>query len=141
MCVCVHVHVYIHVCVCLCLCLYLCVYVSVCVYLCVWIYNKTVDVDSPWRQENVKRVMRGSYISLTSSVVQSAQTADQVVLQLCRKIKEEIKLITSNEHNSILRDNHEGVKNFSWENIWKEVVTNIPTLVKIITSLIFIIPS
>ena len=100
------------------------------------ILYKTVDVDSPWRQENVKRVMRGSYISLTSSVVQSSRTADQVVLQLCRKIKEEIKLISSNEHNSILRDNHEGVKNFSWENIWEELVINVPTLVKIIASLI-----
>ena len=39
-------------------------------------------------------------------------------------------------HNSILRDSHEAVKNFSWETIWLELQLKVPTLVNLLEQLL-----
>ena len=98
--------------------------------------TKSTDIESPRTQENVKRVVRKSYSALTSSVVQSSRTSDKVLTELGRKIKNEIKFICSYEHDSILNDGHEGVKHFSWETVWLELLLNVPTLMKLLCCLV-----
>ena len=39
-------------------------------------------------------------------------------------------------HNSILRDSHEAVKNFSWETIWLELQLKLPTMVNLLEQLL-----
>ena len=47
---------------------------------------------------------------------------------LTSKIKKEIKKVCKLDHNSIMRDDIEGVKQFSWETVWLKLQRNVPTL-------------
>ncbi len=80
-----------------------------------------MEVDSPWRQENIKRVAEGRYSALSSSVAGSDRTEDIVLSRIAHRIKQEMKDICSESHDSILRDSHEAVKRFSWETVWLEL--------------------
>jgi len=51
-------------------------------------------------------------------------------MSLGRKIRVERKQMCSLDHNSMLRNTSEVVKNFSWEVVLEELQNNIPTLVK-----------
>ena len=94
------------------------------------------ELISPWKEENVKRVVKGSYTALTKSVVNSDRTSDKVMGILIGNIKKEIKEICSNAHNSILLDDHEAVKKFSWKTIWTELNQKLPTLMKLLTGIV-----
>lgn len=47
-----------------------------------------------------------------------------------------MKKICKLDHNSILRDDIEGVKHFSWETIWLELERHVPTLLALIKKLL-----
>lgn len=51
-------------------------------------------------------------------------------------IKKEIKQVCSVKHSSILADNHEAVKRFSWETIWCELNEQMPVLVHLLSDLV-----
>ena len=101
--------------------------------------NPTVKkylLDSPWTQENVKWLVRGSYGALSSSLIASERCSDQILMKIIKLIKEELKHICSLNHSSILRDDNEAVKRFSWETVWLELQSNVPILMKILTELL-----
>jgi L1 cell adhesion molecule like protein len=47
-----------------------------------------------------------------------------------------MKSICSTNNDSILRDMHEGVKYFSWETVWLELLRELPTLMKLLITLL-----
>jgi len=98
--------------------------------------DKSIDVTSPWGKKNVKRIVRKSYASLTSSVVSSPRTSDLVISNICHTIHREMKNICSLSHDSILRDSHERVKHFSWQTVFLELKSNMPTLIKLLAAII-----
>ncbi len=51
---------------------------------------------------------------------------------MARTIREEMKTLGSMEHDSILRDNIEAVKQFSWETIFMELSQKVPTLIRLL---------
>ena len=60
------------------------------------------------------------------------QTGANLLSEVIKSIKKEIKEICSIARDSILRDRYEGVKQFSWETVWQELMSNVPTLMIII---------
>ena len=59
-----------------------------------------------------------------------------VISSMSRLILKEIKQLCSLEHSSVLRDDMEAVKNFSWETVWGELTKDLPTLVALLKGLI-----
>ena len=55
---------------------------------------------------------------------------------MIRVINKELQGICSLNHDSILRDDFEAVKQFSWETVWIELTNNMPTLMAILTGLV-----
>ena len=80
----------------------------------------------------VKKICHDSYPSLASSVVDADRTSHLVLISLGRHIRQEIKHICSDTHNSILRDSHVGIKRYSWVTVWAELNKEVPTLMKIL---------
>ena len=78
-------------------------------------------IFSPWTETNVKRFVRKNYKALSTSLLKSGRTQNQIITQVINIIKNELKKICSLSHHSILRDSHEAVKNFSWETVWLEL--------------------
>lgn len=76
----------------------------------------------------MKRVVRGSYYALSNSVVNSDCTKDIIITDIVRNLNSEIKHICSTKHDSILLDNHEAVKRFSWQTVWMELNKEMPML-------------
>ena len=58
------------------------------------------------------------------------------LLQVANKIKSEMKAVSSDAHDSILRDTVEGVKHFSWETVWLELSKNMPTLISLLSQIV-----
>ena len=98
--------------------------------------EKTIEIDSPWTKQNVKRIARRSYISLSSSIVSCSRTSDMVLIEVARCIRRGMKAICSERHDSVLRDTYEGVKRFSWKTVWLELLKNMPTLVKLLVAIL-----
>ena len=98
--------------------------------------SKSFNVVSPFSKKNVKRLARRSFYSLASSMATSSHTSNQVLEQLCRTIRHEIKKISSKNHDSILRDSCEGVKYFNWDTAYTELAREMPTLMKILTTIL-----
>lgn len=80
--------------------------------------------------------MRKTYGVLSSSLTNSNQAGDKILLAIIKLLKSEMKKICSVSHDSILRDGYEGVKLFSWETVWQELMSNMPTLMAILTELV-----
>ena len=86
--------------------------------------------------KNVKRIARRNYTSLSSSLASCSRTSNKVLMDVARGIRKEIKGICSENHNSVLRDTYEGVKHFSWETVWLELLKQVPTLIKLLITIL-----
>ena len=53
-------------------------------------------------------------------------------MRLQKKKKNEMKSLASLDHDSILRDDFEALKHFSWETAYLELEKNVPTLIKLL---------
>ncbi len=73
---------------------------------------------------------------MASSIVNSPRLSQPVIVNLSLKIKKEMKAISSDAHDSILRDTIEAVKHFSWQTVWLELTQKIPTLMSLLSHLI-----
>ncbi len=69
-------------------------------------------------------------------MVKSTPTSTKVVTEVARKIKAEMKGIRSHQHDSILLDTVEAVKNFSWDAVILELQHKMPTLMHLLSSLV-----
>ena len=59
-----------------------------------------------------------------------------VILSMSKRILKEIKQLCSLNRCSLLRDDVEAVKNFSWETVWGEMTRDLPTFVFLLQRLI-----
>ena len=86
------------------------------------------------RVKSVGRIARKSYVSMASSVVK--RMSKSIITNLALKIEREMKAMSSDAHDSILRDTIEAVKHFSWETAWLELSHKMPTLLSLLSQLI-----
>lgn len=100
------------------------------------ISTKQTAIGTPARKKAIRSLSRRSYKAATSSFSEMPQTKNYLLQSFVRTVNKEITSICSYKHNSILRDSHEGIKRFSWEVIWSELVENVPILLKLIQSLL-----
>lgn len=98
--------------------------------------SKSYKIATPWRKKVIKRIARRSYPSMTTAVVESETSCMSAVHSLSFKMKQEMSALCSLKCDSILRDNIEAVKHFSWMTIWLELEENVPTLMCLLKSLI-----
>ena len=75
-------------------------------------------------------------MSMASALINSPTTGQNIVKKLALKIREDMKAICSDSHNSILRDSVEKVKQFSWETVRLELVQKMPTLMILLFELV-----
>ena len=71
--------------------------------------------------------------SLASSVVNSPSTSKSIIAKLALKIKAEMKDISSDAHDSCLRDCVEAVKHFHWDTVWLDLLQKMPTLMSLLS--------
>ena len=93
-------------------------------------------VFTPSRKKTIKRITRKTYYSMASTIVNSPTMSKSVITQVATKMKSEMKTVSGDAHDSILRDSVEGVKRFSWDTVWLELSQNIPTLMSLLSQLI-----
>ena len=70
---------------------------------------------------------------MLSGLVNSSNT---IISQIGVKIKSEMKALSSMEHNSILRNSDDAMKNFNWDIVLNELLSNLPTLMSLLMQLI-----
>lgn len=73
---------------------------------------------------------------MTAGVVNSPSTFKSLISQLALKIKREMKDLSSDSNDSILRDTMEAVKLFSWETVKLELFKKVPTLMSLLSRLV-----
>ena len=60
----------------------------------------------------------------------------KVHLEVTRKIKRELRALSSDDHSSTLRDTTEAVKHYSWEMVMLELEHSAPTLIEFLQLLV-----
>ena len=85
---------------------------------------------TPSRKEPVKKLAKGSYPSFASSVVETY--TDETLRAVGRTIQEEIAFICSDKANTILKGDKEHILNFSWANVFTDLRSHVPSLVKLL---------
>ena len=79
---------------------------------------KRYKIGTPLRKQSVTGLARHFYSSAASTMMKSDVTSDKMLVQLAQKIRSEMKVISSDDNDSVLFDSIEAVKHFSWETIW-----------------------
>ena len=93
---------------------------------------KVVKISTPSRKKGIRQYTRRSYQSLASTIMRTPSTFDRLIREIAKKIKKEMKSLASLDHDSILRDDFEALKHFSWETVYLELEKNVPTLIKLL---------
>ncbi len=95
--------------------------------------QKYYRIGTPWRKQSVKGLAGRS---LLQSKLTSEVGKETTITNVSRLMLKEISDLCSLEHDTILRDNIQAVKQFSWETIWLELLSKTPTLVSLFQHLI-----
>ncbi len=69
-------------------------------------------------------------------MVNSMNTSKPILSKVCLKIKKEMKSLSSDQYDSILRDRIEAVKCFSWETVTLDMEKMIPTLLSLLRQVV-----
>ena len=93
----------------------------------------TYKIRTPSRKKVIKAVTRKSFHASASTMVQSPRFLQSIIVKIALRIKEEMKKLSSNSHDSVLRDSIEGVRCFHWETVRLELVQNLPTLTMLLS--------
>lgn len=72
----------------------------------------------------------------TTAISAKPASTRAAILGMSKLILKEIKQLCALERCSLLRDDVEAVKNFSWETVWGELTKDVPTLVALLQGLI-----
>ena len=91
---------------------------------------------TPIRKQGIKRLARKSYKSLATMMLESLDSLKSTVTGMAHKILAEMKQLSSDSHDSIIRDDVEAVKNFHWETVMIEYKKMIPTLILLLECLV-----
>ena len=86
------------------------------------------------RKRAVSAYARKSYKSAVSGVTKVAEK--YVIAEVSRKIQSEMAEICSVKYNSLLRKKNEELKHFSWDKLWLELTSSIPSLVKFLQAIL-----
>ena len=97
---------------------------------------RNYKLNTPFRRCGTRRFIRGHYGKLARSLAEKDTSCFHMLNALTSKMKKEIKNICQLDHNSILRDDIEGIKHFSWETICLELERHVPTLVALMKKLL-----
>lgn len=73
---------------------------------------------------------------MAASVVNSPTMRASVITKLAAKIRAEMKVLSSKDHDSILRDTIEAVKHFHWDTVMLELLRRVPTLMSLLKQLV-----
>ena len=73
---------------------------------------------------------------MASSVVNPPTLLKSIVTKIAAKIKSEMKELSSDAHDFILRDTVEVVKRFSWELVKLELENKVPTLMTLLAEMV-----
>ena len=98
--------------------------------------KQNYNITTHWRQKSIARLARKSFRSFSSSVTSSSTTSGAILRQISSTIKKEMKFISSDDHNSLLRDSNDGIKHFKWDRLFGELSHYMPTCVSLLLSLI-----
>ena len=89
------------------------------------------NIKNPTRKQQIRKLAQKSYTTLASAMVKSDKTSNEVIVELSRKIKCEMKhLYSSQRRNRRLDSVH------SWESVFMEMGKGLPTLIKFLSHLI-----
>ena len=87
-------------------------------------------IDTPVRRHTIKQVVHRRYTTVASRLVQGSVCLENVLTSLGRIVRSELRQLSLLENNSILRDSVNAVKCFSWDKLFSEFQSKLPTLVK-----------
>lgn len=59
-----------------------------------------------------------------------------LLIEICHKIKQEMKALSSDKYDSVLKDTIEAVKQFHWDTILMEYEKMLPTLMTLLQNLV-----
>ena len=99
---------------------------------------RVFHVRTPVRKQGIKRLVRKNYRSLASTMMSSAEIAKPILMEVSRKIKVEMKHMSSDDHDSILRDAYmvEALKHFDWERVMLELEKKLPILLTLLKQIV-----
>ena len=98
--------------------------------------SKSLNIRTPSRKAGIKGIARRSYKTLASTIAKSPKMLASMLKEVCGAIKVEMKQLSSDKHDSVLRDNIEAVKHFHWDTVMLEMEKMIPTLISILKHLV-----
>ena len=85
---------------------------------------------------SVKQLTRRSFQSLESGLFNTPELSIAGISQLAAKIRSEMKYLSSDAKNSILRDTVEAVKNFSLETLRVELNRHLPIVMSLLSLIV-----
>ena len=97
---------------------------------------RNYKLNTPFQRSDTRKFIRGSYGKFAHSLVEKDASCNHMLNALTSKIKKEMRKVCKLDHYSILKDDIEGVKHFSWETVWLELQRDVPTLVTFLTKLL-----
>ena len=98
--------------------------------------SRVFKVRTPSRKAAIKQYARRCYHAVAATTVKSAPTSSKVLREIALRIKREMNELATVEHHSILQDNVEAVKHFSWETVILELRRKVPTLMHLLAMLV-----
>ena len=98
--------------------------------------SKVFSVNTTLRKQVIKSMARRFYNKAAATAVKCRIISAKVLLEVTRKIKRELRAMSSDDHSSILHDTTEAVKCFSWEMVMLKLEHSAPTLIKFLQLLV-----
>lgn len=98
--------------------------------------ERKYSVKTPSRKSAIKHLSRKSYKSLADDILDSPVKCRALQTQLVLRIRRAMLDLSSLEHDSILRDNVEAVKKFSWEAVWLDLRRKMPIFMSLLYELV-----
>lgn len=100
-------------------------------------HPKTYMVHTPSRKQSVRRILRRSYPLLFSGMAKTSSLHRKLMIKaIAREVRKEMRLISSNCHNTVFCDKKKELKNFSWSRMWDELMEHAPLLMSVISGLV-----
>ena len=95
-------------------------------------------VRTPVRKQGIKRLVHRNYRSLASTMMSSVEIVKPIFMEVSRKIKVEMKHMSSDDHDSILRDAYtvEALKHFDWERVMMKLEKKLPILLTLLKQIV-----
>ena len=93
--------------------------------------EKKYSVKTPSLTSAIKHFFRKSYKSLGDDILDSPVKRWALQMQLVLRITREMPDLSSCKHDSILRDNVQAVKKFSWEAVWLDLRRKMPSFMSL----------